>query len=177
MTPFLGYSEAPCFENARKRIEAIELPPGYEMEWGGEYENSVNAKNGLARSIPVTLVIMVLIVIMLFNSLRQPLIIWLTVPLSIIGVTVGLLIFDLPFDFMAILGFLSLMGMLIKNAIVLIDQINIEIREGKEPFPAIMDSALSRMRPVSMAALTTVLGMLPLLQDPFFISMAVVIMF
>lgn len=165
------------FESVRPEIEAIELPPGYEMEWGGEYESSSDAKEGLAGSIPITFLLMVLILIMLFNNLRQPLIIWLVVPLAIIGVVIGLLIFDMPFDFMAILGFLSLVGMLIKGAIVLIDQINIELENGKKPFPAVMDSAVSRMRPVSMSAVTTVLGMLPLLQDPFFTSMAVTIMF
>jgi len=165
------------FESVRQKIEEIGLPPGYEMEWGGEYESSGDAKEGLAGSIPVTFLFMVLIVIMLFNNLRQPLIIWLVVPLAIIGVVTGLLIFDLPFDFMAILGFLSLVGMLIKGAIVLIDQINIELENGKEPLPAVMDSAVSRMRPVCMSAVTTVLGMLPLLQDPFFTSMAVTIMF
>ena len=120
---------------------------------------------------------MILVVIFLFNAFRQPLIIWLTVPLSIIGVTAGLLIFKQPFGFMALLGLMSLSGMLIKNAIVLIDQINLEIREGKNPFKAIVDSGVSRMRPVSMAALTTIMGMIPLLQDDFFIAMAVTIMF
>jgi multidrug efflux pump subunit AcrB len=122
----------------------------------------------LANSIPVFVLLMVLIVIMLFNSLRQPLIIWLMVPLAIIGVTWGLLATRQPFGFMALLGFLSLSGMLIKNAIVLIDQIDLEIREGKERYQAILD--------VAMAALTTILGMIPLLQDAFFIAMAVTVM-
>ena len=120
---------------------------------------------------------MVLVVIFLFNAFRQPLIIWLSVPLSLIGVTAGLLIFKQPFGFMALLGLMSLAGMQIKNAIVLIDQIDIELKGGKEPFQAILDSGVSRMRPVSMAALTTILGMAPLIQDAFFISMAVTIMF
>ena len=127
-------------------------------------------------SAPVTIMIMVLIVITIFNNLRQPLIIWLTVPLAIIGVTLGLLVFDLSFDFMALLGFISLVGMLVKNCIVLNDQINVELRAGSAPFQAIIDSAVSRLRPVSMAAITTVLGMAPLLQDVFFRSMAVTIM-
>jgi len=88
----------------------------------------------------------------------------------------GLLIFDLPFDFMALLGFLSLTGMMIKSAIVLIDQINIELGGGKAPYMAVVDSAVSRMRPVCMAAITTVLGMIPLLPDVFFRAMAVTIM-
>jgi multidrug efflux pump subunit AcrB len=120
---------------------------------------------------------MVVIVIFLFNALRQALIIWLCVPLAIIGVTPGLLLAGESFGFMALLGFLSLTGMLIKNAIVLIDQIDLEIREGKAPFYAILDSSVSRLRPVTMAAITTVLGMIPLVFDAFFISMAVTIMF
>ena len=104
------------------------------------------------------------------NALEQ-------VPLALIGVTAGLLVTDQPFGFMALLGFLSLSGMLIKNAIVLIDEINLEIREGKEPFAAIVDAGVSRARPVSMAALTTVLGMIPLLADAFFVALAVTVMF
>jgi len=172
-----GVLVSKIFESVRHKIEAIELPPEYEMEWGGEHESSTEANEGLAGSMPITFLFMILIVIMLFNNLRQTLIIWLTVPLAAIGVVSGLLIFNLPFDFMAILGFLSLVGMLIKGAIVLIDQINIELENGLEPLQAVMDSAVSRMRPVCMSAVTTVLGMIPLLQDPFFTSMAVTIMF
>jgi multidrug efflux pump subunit AcrB len=163
------------FARVRPQIEAIELPVGYELEWGGEYEDSANAQAGLTASIPMFVLIMVLVTIMLFNSLRQPLIIWLVVPLALIGVTLGLLSTNQPFGFMAILGFLSLMGMLIKNAIVLIDEINLQSSEGKELETAIIDSSVSRIRPVAMAALTTALGMIPLLFDAFFVSMAVTI--
>ena len=158
------------------KIEAISLPPGYMLEWGGEYEDSQNAQEGLTRMIPVFVLLMVLIVIFLFNNLRQPLIIWLCVPLAVIGVTAGLLATNQPFGFMALLGMLSLSGMLIKNAIVLIDQINQELRAGKSTYQAILDSGVSRMRPVMMAAATTVLGMVPLLFDAFFVAMAVTIM-
>ena len=120
---------------------------------------------------------MVLIVIMLFDSLRQPLVIFLTVPLALIGVTLGLLSTGQPFGFMATLGFLSLSGMLIKNAIVLIDEVELQKREGKDVYTAIVSSGVSRLRPVSMAALTTALGMIPLLVDAFFVSMAVTIIF
>lgn len=164
------------FAELRADIEAIPLPAGYNMEWGGEYEDSTKAQAGLFATIPTTIVLMILITIGLFNSLREPLIIWLTVPLAIIGVAWGLLGAGQPFGFMALLGFLSLMGMLIKNAIVLLDEINLQIREGKEPFTAVLDASVSRVRPVMMAASTTVLGMLPLLADAFFVSMAVTIM-
>jgi multidrug efflux pump subunit AcrB len=163
-------------ERLMPEIAKIELPPGYFIEYGGEYESSRNAQRGLSQTLPIFFLAMVLIVVALFNALRQPLVIWLTVPLALIGVTAGLLLTRQPFGFMALLGFLSLSGMLIKNAIVLIDQIDLEIREGKEPARAVMDSAVSRLRPVAMAAATTVLGMIPLLQDAFFVAMAVTIM-
>jgi multidrug efflux pump subunit AcrB len=151
--------------------------PGYYIAWGGEVEDSARAGAALAGYVPIFFGLMVLMVIFLFNSLKKTAIIWLTVPLSIIGVTAGLLLFDQPFGFMALLGVMSLAGMLIKNAIVLIDQIDLELSSGQEPFKAIVNSGLSRLIPVSMAALTTILGMIPLLGDAFFISMAVTIMF
>ncbi len=165
------------FGEVRPKIEAMKLPPGYELEWGGEYESSQKAQEGLSKTLPVFLLIMVLIVVALFNSIKQPLVIWLCVPLALIGVSAGLLLMDKPFGFMSILGFLSLVGMLIKNAIVLIDQMDLEIREGKEPYEAVVSSGLSRLNPVAMAALTTALGMLPLFLDMFFVSMAVTIVF
>jgi multidrug efflux pump subunit AcrB len=172
--PKLGNASV-LFARLRPQIEAIPLPEGYALEWGGEYEDSGEAQAALAGGIPVFLLLMILVVIGLFNSLRQPLIIWLCVPLALIGVTAGLLVTGQPFGFMALLGFLSLSGMLIKNAIVLIDQINLESSEGKALWPAILDSGASRLRPVAMAASTTALGMIPLLLDAFFIAMAVTI--
>jgi len=159
----------------REQIEAIPLPDGYRMEWGGEYEDSSKAKAALAGTLPAFLLMMVLIVICLFNSLRITLIIWLTVPLSIIGIVIGLLIFNQPFGFMALLGALSLSGMLIKNGIVLIDEINSQLASGKAAWNAVVDASVSRVRPVSMAVLTTVFGLIPLLFDVFFGAMAVTI--
>jgi len=172
-------SERPgaLFARLRPHIEALELPPGTEMEWGGEYENSQKAQGGLMGMIPLGFLGIVVILVMLFNGYRQPLIILLCLPLSVMGLSVGLLVMGKSFDFMALLGFLSLTGMLIKNAIVLIDQIDLEMREGKAPLDAIIDSGVSRTRPVMMAALTTVLGMVPLYFDVLFSAMAVTIMF
>lgn len=175
--PAANLEASVVFNKMRKQIEAIPLPAGFKLEWGGEYESSKDAQASLKKNIPMGVIAMIVIVILLFNALKQPLIIWLCVPLSIIGVTLGLLVTNQPFDFMAILGFLSLTGMLIKNAIVLITQIDLEIKEGKAGYDAIIDSCLSRLRPVILAALTTVLGMIPLLTDAFFKAMAVVIMF
>lgn len=165
------------FNELRPQIQRIKLPPGYKLEWGGEYEDSENASNGVFSKLPPFAVIMVLILLFMFNSVKQSLTVWLTVPLAMIGVTCGLLLTGQPFGFMALLGFLSLSGMLIKNAIILIDEINTQLKNGKEPLPAVVDSSVSRMRPVAMAAFTTVLGMLPLIFDAFFAAMAVTIMF
>jgi len=167
----------PRIEKRYKELTQEWQLTGYTMEWGGEYENSRDAQSALASNLPITGILMVLICIMLFNSLKKPLIIFMTVPLAIIGVTVGLLVSNQPFGFMALLGLLSLVGMMIKNAIVLIDEIGLQLKAGKAPLDAIVDSGVSRLRPVSMAAMTTVLGMVPLLMDAFFASMAVTVMF
>jgi multidrug efflux pump subunit AcrB len=161
----------------KERIEAIPLPPGHTLEWWGEYRDSGRAQGAIAASIPLFLGAMVLIVIALFNDLRQPAVIWATVPLALIGITLGLLTTSQPFGFMAMLGAMSLSGMMIKNAIVLIDEIELQKKQGSEPLTAIIDAGVSRLRPVAMAALTTALGMIPLLQDAFFIAMAVTIIF
>ena len=160
----------------RPQIEALELPPGYALSWGGEYEASRDAQAAVFGSLPLGYLFMFIITMLLFDSLRQPLVIWATVPLAIIGVTLGLLLLNSPFGFMALLGFLSLSGMLVKNGIVLVEQIKLEMNE-REPLDAVVHASVSRVRPVCMAAITTVLGMVPLLFDAFFESMAVVIMF
>lgn len=168
---------AKLFARVRKDIEAIDLPRGYELQWGGEYESSTDAQKAIFGSLPLGYLAMFAITVLLFNSVKQPLVIWATVPLAIVGVSAGLLLMNAAFSFMALLGLLSLSGMLIKNGIVLVDQINIELDSGKEPYKAVFDSGVSRVRPVAMAAITTILGMIPLLFDVFFQSMAVTIMF
>ncbi|WP_063707568.1 efflux RND transporter permease subunit [Pseudoalteromonas gelatinilytica] len=168
---------AKLFARVRKNIEAIELPHGYELQWGGEFESSSKAQKAIFGSLPLGYLAMFAITVLLFNSVKQPLVIWATVPLAIIGVSAGLLLMNAAFSFMALLGLLSLSGMLIKNGIVLVDQINLELDSGKDPYKAVFDSGVSRVRPVAMAAITTILGMIPLLFDVFFQSMAVTIMF
>jgi len=160
----------------RPAIEALELPVGYSLQWGGEYEASKDAQAAVFGSLPMGYLFMFIITIMLFDAVRSPLVIWATVPLAIIGVTFGLLVLNSPFGFMALLGFLSLSGMLVKNGIVLVEQIKLD-RETMAPFDAVVSASISRVRPVCMAAVTTILGMIPLLFDAFFESMAVVIMF
>ncbi len=171
-----GELAGPLFTRMRAQIEDMELPAGYKLEWGGEYEDSVNAQAGLGASLPVGFLLMILTSIFLFAKLRQPTIIWLAVPLAIIGITAGLLTTGGAFDFMSLLGALSLVGLLIKNAIVLIEEIDQQIESGKDGYEAILDSAVSRMRPVMLAAATTILGLIPLLSDIFFVNMSVTIM-
>jgi multidrug efflux pump subunit AcrB len=165
------------FNRVRSRIEQIELPPGYALEWGGEHEDSTEARAALAQPLPYVLALMVFIVVCLFNSIRTTLLIWLIMPLAIIGVTVGLLLTGKPFGFMALLGVLSLAGELIKNQIVVLAKVRTEIDKGKAPYQALLDGGVSKSRPVCMVIFTTVLGMIPLLTDPFFGAMAVCIMF
>jgi multidrug efflux pump subunit AcrB len=175
--PLPGELASDLLTRLRPQIEAIELPPGYSLNWGGEFGDSAEANDALASTLPLGFLAMVLVVVLLFNAVRQPLLIFLVVPLALIGVVAGLLASNTALEFMAILGVLSLSGLLIKNAIVLVDQMDLEIKDGKPRFDAIVDSAASRVRPVMMGSLTTVLGVIPLFGDAFFKSMAVVLVF
>lgn len=175
--PISGVLTADALDAVKEKIESMPLPVGYSMEWHGEYKDAKDANEGLAISAPYGFTAMVLAVVFMFNGIRQALVIWCTVPLAVLGVAVGLVVFQTPFEFMATLGFLSLVGMMVKNAIVLVDQAENEIKAGKEAYFAIIDAAMSRARPVILGATTTILGVAPLLVDPFFKSMAVTIMF
>lgn len=159
-----------------QEIEAIKLPPGYQLEWGGEFESSRDSQASLAPGVIPALAIIVLIIVALFNAYRPPLVIFLTIPFALIGVTAGLLVFDTPFGFLALLGAMSLTGMMIKNAIVLLDEINILLADGRNRYDAVVEAGLSRLRPVTLAAATTVLGVAPLLQDVFWVGLAVTVM-
>ena len=162
----------------KQKVENIDFEDGYYVQWHGQYKSSNDAQKPIMQSLPLFFVLMVLIMIALFNSLKKTLVVWFAVPFALIGVVIGLLVMDLPFGFMSLLGFLSLSGMLIKNAIVLIDEITLENESNKLPLnEAIYHSGINRLRAVSMAALTTALGMIPLVSDAFFASMAVVIIF
>jgi len=174
--PALGLTANYARNQIKQQIEAIPLPDNYKMEWGGEFETSRDAQTALNSKLPVSMLVMLIISILLFGKVRQPLIIWLVVPMSVCGVVIGLLVTGKPFSFMALLGLLSLSGMLMKNAIVLVDEIDTQIAEDKSHYQAIIDASVSRIRPVFLAAATTILGMLPLINDAFFASMAVTIM-
>jgi multidrug efflux pump subunit AcrB len=159
-----------------EKYDAIELPPGYKMEWGAEYEDTADAQASLVPGVIPAVAIILFIIVALFNAFRPLVIIILTIPFALIGITIGLLTFNAPFGFLALLGAMSLAGMMIKNAIVLLDEVNINLDAGKSPYDSVIDAALSRVRPVVLAAATTVLGVVPLLQDVFWFGMAVTIM-
>ncbi|MFT2091094.1 efflux RND transporter permease subunit [Paraglaciecola sp. 2405UD69-4] len=165
-----------AFARVQQQLEDIDLPIGYSLEYGGEYETANDAQKALGAGLPLGFLVMFLISVVLFGRVRQPLIIWLIVPMAIVGVVAGLLTADMPFGFMSLLGFLSLFGMLIKNAIVLLEEIDLQIGEGKEPLHGLIEASVSRLRPVALAAITTILGVMPLLFDPFFADMSVTIM-
>lgn len=170
-----GKTAAEIVKEIRPQIEAIPLPEGYRLSWGGDEENSSQAKTQLYKVLPLGFLAMFIITVLMFNSVRNALAIWLTIPLALIGVSLGFLMTGIPFGFMALIGLLSLSGMMIRNGIVLVEEINRQ-RETKDKRAAIIDSAVARF-PVVMTAFTTVFGLAPLLRDMFFQSMAVVIMF
>ena len=173
-----GETAASAFNRVKPELDALaaSMPAGYRAEYGGEYENSKDANETLMPTFAPILVAMVLVVLFLFDSVKKTVVIFMTLPLVLVGVVTGLLVFDKPFGFMALLGFLSLVGMQVKNAIVLMDEISANLDRGLTPYQAVIDAGVSRVRPVANASLTTVLGMLPLVADAFYSAMAVTIM-
>lgn len=155
---------------------AEELPAGYRLEWGGEFEETADAQASLIPGLIPAFAVMAMIVVALMNSFRPPLLIFATIPFVLIGIVPSLLLTNTPFGFVALLGAMSLSGMMIKNAIVLIDQINDNLADGQEPYEALINAGTSRLRPVFLAAATTVLGVIPLLPDVFWIGLAITIM-
>ena len=176
--PGAGETANAAVARLRPRVEELArtFPTGYVAEWGGEVESSGNANAGLFGKVPPILAAMFLITVWLFDSIRKPLVIFCTVPLVLVGVVAGLLSFSQPFGFMALLGLLSLVGMQIKNAIVLIDEINARLAAGDGAVDAVLLAGVTRLRPLGLAAATTVLGMVPLVADPFYAAMAVTVM-
>lgn len=158
-------------------IESLDLPPGYKVEIGGEIENSEESNEKLFGPLPVCILGIFLLLTWQFNSYRRPAIIFLTIPMAFSGALVGLLVLKAPFDFFSILGFLSLAGVIINNGIVLIDRIDSERQVTFDAFEAVIAATVSRFRPIMMSAITTVLGVMPiiLVRDPLFYSLACVI--
>lgn len=171
-----GYLTEEARKAIKSDIESIGLPDGYEMQWAGEFQASSEAKQYLFKQVPLALVLMVFVLILLFKDFKKPLIIILCQPLIIIGVVFGMLISGKEFGFVAIVGALGIIGMMVRNGIVLIDEIGRQIDSGVEPRKALLDSSALRFRPVMMASVATAVGMIPLLRDTLFGSLAVTIM-
>lgn len=171
-----GYTAADVRSALLQKVDTLRLPEGYAMKWLGEYRASSQSTKYLFRSLPWAVLMMIGILIMLFRDFRKPAIILFCLPLAVIGIVTGMLVSGKDFGFVAIVGALGLIGMMIKNGVVLLDEITLQIGSGKEPVQALLDSSSSRFRPVMMAALTTIVGMIPLLADDLFGSLAVTIM-
>lgn len=175
-SPCPGVGTEAARQAIAKEIERIPLPEGYTFSWEGEKKASTQSMTYLFNGFPICIVIMILILVMLFKDYKKPAIIFCCIPLVIIGVIPVVMLTGKPFGFVAIVGVLGLIGMMIKNGIVLMDEITLEITQGIPPRTALIQSSKSRLRPVMMASLTTILGMIPLVPDSMFGSLAVTIM-
>ncbi len=153
------------------------LPPGYDIFMDGEDESQLDNQSSLQPGLLPAGIIMLFVMVALYSAYRPPLIILCTIPFAAIGVTTGLLVSGQPFGFLATLGAMSLSGMMIKNAIVLLDTVQEEIDKGKTRYEAIVRSGVTRLRPVCLAAATTVLALVTLAPDVFWSAMAYTIMF
>lgn len=168
---------AKVVESIKDEIEAIELPAGYSMRWVGEGEVQGEAMTNLMKYIPLTIFIILAILLLLFNSWKKVILILICFPFVFCGIVPSLLATNQPMTFMAIIGLMGLIGMMVKNSIVLVDEINrLQTEEKKPPYHAVVEATVSRVRPVLMASLTTIVGMLPLITDPMYSSMAITIM-
>lgn len=172
-----GHTMKEVHGEIRDEIERIGLPVGYSFFWDSQYKDQKEAMEALTKYFPLAIVFLVLILVALFGNFRQPSIIFLILPLSVIGVVVGMLVTGFQFGFFCIAGWLGLLGMIIKNVIVLLDEVNIQRRAGVAPGEAIVEATVSRTRPVLMAAITTIFGSIPLLFDVVFGGMAATIVF
>lgn len=175
--PRRGVNAIAAFNQIWSQVQKeIKVPEGYTLKYFGEQESQVESNEALAKNLPLTFFLMFTTLLLLFKTYRKPTVILLMLPLIFIGIVLGLLLLGKSFDFFAILGLLGLIGMNIKNAIVLVDQIDIESQSGLDPREAVIKATVSRIVPVAMASGTTILGMLPLLFDAMFGGMAATIM-
>ena len=171
-----GFTANQVRNNLLPKINNLQIPPGYKTAWQGEYQASTSSQSYLFKNVPIAIVIILAILIALFKDFRKPLMILLCLPLAITGVVAGMLLADKDFGFVAIVGALGLVGMMIKNGVVLVDEVDVQIRSGKDRFLSLIDASTSRLRPVFLAAMTTILGMIPLVNDDMFGALAVTIM-
>lgn len=171
-----GYDTETARRIVEKELDKIALPVGYNFEWAGEKMAQEMSMENLFYNYPLAILLMIAILVMLFKSFRVALLLFLCIPVVLVGVVPAVLVTGKSFGFVAIVGVLGLVGMMIKNGIVLVDEIRSQLADGKEMKAALTDASMSRLRPVSMASLTTILGMVPLLDDAMFGSMAATIM-
>lgn len=159
--------------------EAQDWPVGFGYDFGGEIEGSADANSAIVAQLPLVLFIIVLLLVFQFNSLRLPAVVLLTIPFGLVGVVVGLFITNSTFSFMALLGLVSLSGVVLNNSIVLLDKINIEIAEGRSPLVAIFRASFRKIRPIILTSVTTITGLVPLLLfgGPMWEPMASALMF
>lgn len=166
--------------NGRNSAPLGQVANGIGLAWEYPLVRTYDRKLSMAaltKYFPLALIMLLVILVMLFGNFRQPLIIFLILPLSLIGMVFGLWVTGFQFGFFCIAGWLGLLGMIIKNVIVLLDEVNIQQKAGVEPYTAVIEATVSRARPVLMAALTTVFGSIPLLFDIVFGGMAATIVF
>ncbi|MBA3815426.1 MAG: efflux RND transporter permease subunit [Parachlamydiaceae bacterium] len=175
-SPILTSTFVDLKESVSKDIKDFPLPKGFSLFWDGEEDSSKTAQKQLLPGVVPTIIVILLCLVLIFNDFRPIAVILCTIPFAMIGITGGLLLFDVPFGFMALLGSMSLAGMMNKNIVVLLDACNENLANGMHPYDAIIEAAVCRARPVMLAAGTTVLGVIPLLQDVFWIGLAVAIM-
>lgn len=157
-------------------LRGVVLPEGYSMKVFGEQESQQESNSALARYMPLTMVLIFIVLLLLFRNYREPVVILLMIPLIFIGVVLGLAVTGKVFNFFSLLGLPGLVGMNIKNAVVLVGQVGVLRSEGKDAYEALTAATRSRIVPVAMASGTTILGMLPLLFDSMFGAMAATIM-
>ena len=175
--PLRGQNSKQLFDRLHERIEReVALPEGYSLRIFGEQESQSESNAALAANMPLAMVLIFFILLLLFGDYRRPIVILLMLPLIFVGVVAGLAVTGRMFDFFALLGLLGLVGMNIKNAVVLVDQIDVEMRSGRDRYEALVRATRSRVVPVVLASVTTILGMLPLLFDAMFGGMAATIM-
>lgn len=157
--------------------EQMTIPEGYKLKYFGEQETQDVGNAAIGKNVPLMFMLIYVTLLFLFPQYyRKPVLIMAMLPLIFIGVVLGLLVFGKSLDFFAMLGLLGLIGMNIKNAIVLVDEIGLQMDSGKEPLEAVIEATKTRIVPVTMASGTTILGMLPLLGDAMFAGMAATIM-
>lgn len=171
------YTMIEVLNEIKSEVEQIPLPQGYTFFWDSQYKDQKEAMEALTKYFPLSILFLIIILVSLFGNFKQPAIIFLILPLSLIGMVIGLLCTGYEFGFFCMAGWLGLLGMIIKNVIVLLDEANIQCRTGLPPYQAIIEATVSRTKPVLMAALTTIFGSVPLLFDVVFGGMAATIIF